>query len=169
LSASVLSLRIAGPDDREAVVGLHTRSWQTAYADTLDPDWLADGCEAHMRAKWEPRLVDPELFRVELADDADGNTVGFSCVEVTESGPFLDNLHVEPGLRRSGVGSTLIDSIFARLRAEGDQSFELEVFENNDAARALYERFGGRVVRSFDEHGPEGSTIPAVRYRFDVS
>ena len=122
-----------------------------------------------MEAKWTPRLADPEVFTVELIEGPSG-VLGFSCVEVIpDTRPFLDNLHVAPDTRRTGVGSTLMASIFERLRREDNSVFELDVFEHNDAARAFYERWGGHVASTFDEHGPEGSVIPSVRYRFELS
>ena len=45
-----------------------------------------------------------------------------------------------------GIGSALFEALLAAARARGVMLVELEVMEGNERARALYEKFGFRVV-----------------------
>ena len=51
------------------------------------------------------------------------------------------NVAVEPDRRREGIATALLDELFSRADEPGEQ-YTLEVRTSNDAAIALYERFG---------------------------
>ena len=55
------------------------------------------------------------------------------------------NLAVAPGLRRRGVGSTLLDAAIRESQSRGVSNLYLEVRESNQSARRLY------ASRGFDE------------------
>jgi GNAT superfamily N-acetyltransferase len=54
----------------------------------------------------------------------------------------LTDLYVSPDLRGRGVAEALVREVVARLRADGAEAIELEVRASNDAARALFGRWG---------------------------
>lgn len=110
--AIVSSIRDATPDEREALGELHRRSSMV---------WEED------RAQLEAH---PEVFgvssaaiaagRVRVAVDGDGKVLGFSVVaDVGEGVCELDDLFVEPGLLRGGVGTALVEDAVARHAAAG--------------------------------------------------
>lgn len=49
---------------------------------------------------------------------------------------------VAPDWRGRGVGSALMEAAIAWCRREGVEKIELSVYPGNDAARALYEKYG---------------------------
>ena len=51
------------------------------------------------------------------------------------------NVAVDPALRRQGIATAMLDELFGRADKPGEQ-YTLEVRTSNDAAIALYERFG---------------------------
>ena len=51
------------------------------------------------------------------------------------------NVAVEPGVRRLGIATAMLGDLFAQADRPGEQ-YTLEVRTSNDAAIALYERFG---------------------------
>ena len=53
------------------------------------------------------------------------------------------NVAVDPARRREGVATALLDELFGQADKPGEQ-YTLEVRSSNDAAIALYERFGFR-------------------------
>ncbi len=72
--------------------------------------------------------------------------VGYACAR-----PRGDRLHVvhviaDPEYRRRGVGRALMAAVAERARAAGFQRWWLNVKPENLAARALYERWGMKVV-----------------------
>jgi ribosomal protein S18 acetylase RimI-like enzyme len=50
--------------------------------------------------------------------------------------------------RGQGLGSRLLEAVFAKARAEGFEAVRLEVVDTNTGARQLYERHGFRVVET---------------------
>ncbi|MBS1846593.1 MAG: GNAT family N-acetyltransferase [Actinobacteria bacterium] len=108
----VAAIRFAMPEEREALRGVHRRSAMV---------WEED------RRKLEAH---PEVFgvssaaiaagRVRVAVDGAGKVLGFSVVaDVGEGVCELDDLFVEPGALRGGVGTALVEDAAARHRAAG--------------------------------------------------
>jgi ribosomal-protein-alanine N-acetyltransferase len=56
------------------------------------------------------------------------------------------SLGVAPGRRRAGIGSALLDRVFAEARLRGAERVVLEVAVDNNAARALYAARGFTVI-----------------------
>lgn len=148
-------------------------SWRSAYAHILDPGWLADDVEADRRAVWRARLESPapapDLHL--LIAQADGAALGFVCAmgaRDAQWGTLIDNLHVLPDAKGSGVGAMLLRAA-ARWSALAfpDDGLHLFCYAWNSAARGFYERMGGRVVEESDRIAPDGREAPQVRYYWD--
>lgn len=108
-------------------------------------------------ARLFPELAVPEVtpsatyFATTIVPDAivlrhGGAVVGYACAR-----PRGDRLHVvhvitDPEYRRRGVGRALMAAVAERARAAGFQRWRLNVKPENLAARALYERWGMKVV-----------------------
>jgi len=60
---------------------------------------------------------------------------------------YLGSLYVRPNARGNGLSSELVREVIARLRAEGVEVLELDVLAANEAARAIYERWGFAPVQ----------------------
>ena len=58
----------------------------------------------------------------------------------------IENVVVNPQLRRRGFGKLLLDEILKRVQEAGCEAVFLEVRESNRAARALYEKCGFREI-----------------------
>ena len=88
--------------------------------------------------------------------EADGRVVGFLTVGETE----VFGLFVSPDWQRRGIGRQLLDHVRATR-----PRLELDVFEQNHAARAFYEAYGFRLV---DRHVSDVEDQPELRLRFDA-
>jgi len=77
--------------------------------------------------------------------------LGFVIARIAGDECELENIVVDEGRRRSGVGSQLIGALVKAVRARDVQRIFLEVRESNAAARRLYEKGG------FKEVGRRGS------------
>jgi GNAT superfamily N-acetyltransferase len=55
---------------------------------------------------------------------------------------WLEDLFVTEAARRSGVGAALVEAALARARERGCRRVELDVSDANEAALALYGRYG---------------------------
>jgi ribosomal-protein-alanine N-acetyltransferase len=81
-----------------------------------------------------------------LARTDDGRSIGFCSVWRVLDELHINNLAVLPGFRRSGVATVLLKHVLHEGAALGARRATLEVRRSNDAARALYERFGFAVA-----------------------
>ncbi len=94
-----------------------------------------------------------EKEEVWVAEDA-GRIVGMAALH----GDTLTQLYVHPDAQGRGAGSALLD----RAKALRPGGFELWVFQQNAAARRLYERHGLRAVRFTDGSENEEKTPDAL-------
>jgi len=81
-----------------------------------------------------------------LARDADRRTVGFCSFWRVLDELHINNIAVVPEFRRQGVGAALLTYVMAEGGRIGAKRATLEVRRSNDAARALYERFGFTIA-----------------------
>jgi chorismate mutase/GNAT superfamily N-acetyltransferase len=143
-----LTVRPAGADDIDAVVGINLAARGDAERRSVMPpgihpdhevrDWLAS------------KLGTDELWLAEVA----GDPVGYARLTDT----WLDDLYVDPGHARQGIGTVLLEVAKSR-RPDG---FCLWVFEVNHPARAFYARHGLVELERTDGSGNE-EKAPDIR------
>ena len=88
--------------------------------------------------KWRALLNDPKgtMFVAVAGDKIVGNA-SIKWVGASDIGMAL-----LPEWRGKGLGSTLLEALISWAEAEGSHKAELRVWPHNEAAIALYERFG---------------------------
>lgn len=154
--------RLATFSDAAEIADLHCASWRDAYANVLDPAFLAGPIEADRRALWSSRLEQPDPKRIILIgeEEVSSAVVGFGCAYADLDpvwGSWIDNLHVCPGMRGNGAGRQIIDALVTTVSTSAlTPGIHLWVFEANEAALRFYIRLGGEVV------GHAKSQIPAA-------
>jgi len=91
--------------------------------------------------------------------EQDGILIGFAHCRpfarplAAAKGYFLDDLFVSPDVRGSGAGAALIDAAKAEARVQGASIVRWITAEDNDRARALYDKVavaGGWVTYDID-------------------
>jgi ribosomal-protein-alanine N-acetyltransferase len=117
---------------------------------------IVDLEEGHLRAvmkidasayaqPWSKRLWKAELSRsgrVYLAAMADGRLLGYAGALVADDEAHVTTIVSAPDARRKGVGTHLMVGLIDRCLAMGATALTLEVRIGNDAAQAMYRRFG---------------------------
>jgi len=78
-----------------------------------------------------------------LAATVDGRVAGYLVCSRYDAVWHLMNICIDPDRRRQGVASALLARLIERI-GDGQAQLTLEVRQSNDAAIALYERFGFR-------------------------
>jgi N-acetylglutamate synthase len=117
-------------------------------SDRLDDDWLLRYGRA---AGNDPGLVRAVLERgdrvifARVAEPA----VAVGRAVVTDGWLGLSAVEVEPGLRRQGLGSAVVDALLAWGSGRGARYAYVQVLADNDAALALYARRGFRTHHSY--------------------
>ena len=89
--------------------------------------------------------IDREVSTVDVVEDA-GVVVGFVVHWLVAGEAHILNVAVEPSARGRGLGRLLVDHVIGHARAGDGSYLMLEVREGNAAARALYERFGFKLI-----------------------
>lgn len=127
-----LSIRMARPDERDALEALQRRASLALgeYREQLEaePDAIQLPLEQIERG---------QLFVAELGD----RIAGFAAVLVDDDVAELDGLFVEPDLWRQGVGAALVDVAVHEARRQGLTMMVVA----NPSARIFYERCGFRL------------------------
>lgn len=103
------------------------------------------------RQRYEEWLAEPASFGL-VARDAASVVVGYAIV--TDLGPettfarervgCLESIAVLPEVRRSGVGSALLEAARAGAAERGIPELTITLFDANESARAFYARHGFR-------------------------
>jgi ribosomal protein S18 acetylase RimI-like enzyme len=86
--------------------------------------------------------VHPELF---LVAERNGEIVGTVMAGYEGHRGWINYLGVAPGRQRAGIGRQLMAGAEARLRAAGCPKINLQVWPDNQATVAFYERLGFTV------------------------
>jgi ribosomal-protein-alanine N-acetyltransferase len=76
-----------------------------------------------------------------LAALEDDHVVGYLVCSRYDVVWHVMNVAVDPGMRRRGIATALLEHLFAQADKPGEQ-YTLEVRTSNDPAIALYEQFG---------------------------
>ena len=135
------AIRAATDHDRPAIAAFHADSWRDAYQGMLPDDYLAGPVNDDLLTKWNSReITDRDVLLI--AEQA-SHFVGFIAVWC-QPDPFVDNLHVKPSLRSSGLGTSLMARAAETLLADGHSTMTLDVFTSNKRAISFYERLGGQ-------------------------
>jgi GNAT superfamily N-acetyltransferase len=131
---------LAEPDEAETVAGL-----LIAFRNHLGQDWPSDNA---MLATVERLIEQTDTEYLLACPDDDSPPAGVAQLRfrlsVWTAAPdcWLEDLFVEERRRRSGCGAALVEAALERARERGCRRIELDTNESNDAALALYHRFG---------------------------
>lgn len=148
--AAEVFVRRATLDDVPALVVL-MREFYAESSYPLDNEWASGA--------FRKLLSNPSLGCAWLAG-AGRNSIGHAVLtarytmEHGASSGYVDDLYVEPGYRRQGIGFALLERLFHECRVRELASVYVEVGQSNRPALALYAKFGlapvtdGRVLLS---------------------
>ena len=92
---------------------------------------------------WEEAAQEAAYYLLALDD---GEVIGYVGVWLLSDEGHITNVAVAPAARGRGVGAALLAALMEIARGRGVRSMTLEVRPSNEAALALYKRFGFRSV-----------------------
>lgn len=119
------------------------RPMRAADLDVLLPyERTMFGSEAWSRESYLDELADTELRCYLVAESADGVLLGSGGLMTIGETAQIVTVGVLPAARRRGLGRTLVRALIAEARRRGASEVLLEVREDNEAARRLYEGEG---------------------------
>jgi ribosomal protein S18 acetylase RimI-like enzyme len=141
-----LIIRRAIPDDAHAIATIHVLSWQRSYRHIL-PASILDALDITSREKnWRHRIS--EGLHV-LVIEAGHHIIGFTSICPARDNDLnaqryaeISTMYIHPDACRHGIGTQLMDAVFADLRATGFTDVVLWAACENARARKFYEKMG---------------------------
>ena len=105
------------------------------------------GPEAWSRQSYAREIADTALRHYLAVEDEDGTLLGWGGVMVIGSSAELLTIGVVPQARRRGLATDLLHALLETARGRGAVEIFLEVREDNEVARAFYDREGFERLR----------------------
>lgn len=163
-----MQIQEATIDDCQAIAQLHATSWHSVYRGAFSESYLSGDVFADRHQLWKARLsAPPENQHILLARN-ETDILGFACLFRDENpawGSFLNNLHVSPAMRRSGVGRCLLHATARTCLEHGSNSgLYLWVLQSNHEAQNFYRHFGARNVEEDVWIAFGGTEAPIFRF-----
>lgn len=157
---SSVTVRVAVPEDAEAIATVHVRAWQEAYAHLLPAAFLEALDPRDRLERWR-RIIDEPLIAVCVAE-VNAAVVGWATAgpgrEAEAVRPLeLEGIYVLAGAHGSGAGQGLLDAVI------DDRPAFLWVAEHNPRAEAFYRRNGFRRDGTVKHEPVAQHSITAVR------
>jgi len=141
------------------------RNWADTYGTLLDAKVLGPFLDPELQLKELHEAVAFPGTLLLVAVDRTNAVAGFGLTYVTrEPEPWLESLHVPGELRGHGIGTLLMRSTAAHLRARGYDSMRLGVIAGNEAAARFYERLGGSLIGLEPVSWAEGAMHQVYRW-----
>jgi diamine N-acetyltransferase len=134
-----------------ALAELARRTFSEAFGHSLSASDLAFHLQSNLSDAYFRAAAEADIF---LIADIDARPIGyaqFGAVEIPAPGRSsgdqeLRRLYVESAFQGRGIGRQLLDAALDHPRLKGAANVFLDVWEENDGARRLYERYGFAVV-----------------------
>lgn len=163
-----MQIREANPSDLEAIANLHAQSWRIAYRGILRDAYLDGDLVEERRALWQERFSKPASNQTIVVAEIDRGIVGLACAYGDHDerwGTLLENLHVAPGHKGTGIGAQLVNQIALwSSRSHTAVGMHLWVLALNTAAQGFYQRLGANPVEDSVWDAPDGSSVAEFRF-----
>ena len=129
----------------KALGELHARSWRAAYKGVLPDDYLGNAAKADRAEHWRRAVASMRARDMLLTASAGDRLAGFLFAQHRpEAGfdIFLDTLLVDPSMRSSGIGTSLLQRLAGEIAKDKRKGLYLWVIDGNASADAFYRSLG---------------------------
>ena len=169
------TVRLARPDDAEAIADAHVRGWLATYRG-LVPDSVLDGLSVERRTTFWRDTITSETTaqtpaRTWVVEEA-GKVRGFASTgEIRDQPDGLGGagevfaIYLAPEARGRGLGRALFRHVVDDLRDRGFDPVVVWVFEANADTRRFYEAAGFSVDGARQPVDFGEASLPEIRYR----
>lgn len=168
-----MEYRLAKKSDAAAIAILHATSWQNAYANILDREYLQTQVVEDRTQLWKIRFETPQPNQRVIVATKDERVLGFICVFVQQHqqrGSLIDNLHVSPEVQRQGIGRQLLAEVCNWCQGIApNEGIYLEVLAENHGARHYYEKLGAINAETATWRAPCGTDVKEYVYAWPSS
>jgi GNAT superfamily N-acetyltransferase len=166
----VVTVRLAGADDADAIGRIQVESWRAAYTGLM-PDETVAGFDVESRQQlWRDGLArTPRPGSATFVVENAGEIVGFASLGASgepdgEQEAELYAIYLHPSCWGRGIGRALLHRAEEWMRARGFRRAVLYVLEGNERGERFYRAAGwepdGSKVDVF-----QGAAVTELRYR----
>jgi len=164
-----MKVRLARPEDAEALAHVHVETWRDTYAGILPDRVLLGMSKRREQGGWSGAVLRGE--RIYVSETEDRGITGFgSCgtnrIRNMPCGAEVYTLYVLPDHQGRGHGKALFLRMLRELSARHYESVLVWVLRDNPA-RFFYEAQGGERLAEREEH-LWGASVPQVAYRWSL-
>ncbi|GGA56717.1 N-acetyltransferase GCN5 [Nitratireductor aestuarii] len=141
-----IDIRRAEPEDADAIAAVHDRAWRGAYAGII-PHRALNAMIGRRGPQWWANAIrrSTTVLLLEVGGELAGYaTLGRSRARDLAQAGEIYELYLSPEFQGIGFGHRLFRAAKDMLGAHGFSGLVVWVLEENDPARAFYERIGGR-------------------------
>jgi GNAT superfamily N-acetyltransferase len=166
-----VTVRLATPDDADAIERVRTDTWRATYRGLL-PDFILDGL-GYDGSRRQQGMASMGMDRFALVAEHEGTVVGFayggpSRLEDVGHPGEIYAIYVLPAHQGHGYGAALMRAAAREIQERGWRGMLIWVLRENAPSRRFYERMGGRHLRDRDtDREIEGVTITESGYAWD--
>jgi GNAT superfamily N-acetyltransferase len=145
--AALTTIRLATPDDADAIARIHVASWQHTYADVLPATFLDSLSTTDDARRWRRMILEQRQLFVYVAERPTGAIVGFAVggpnhLHDKRYAGELQAIYLDPPWERQHIGTDLVRAVASHLAERGMPSMIVWVLAANPARR-FYEALGG--------------------------
>ena len=153
---TAIIIREAGAPDIAALAAFARLTYAKAFGASFAPADLDRHLTQHLCNTYFAQALHDDTFVLAMAT----NLIGFAQIGQVEGGDPSDmqlrRLYVHPERQNSGIGSRLMDTVLAHPRLKNARRLYLDVWEKNEGARRLYERYGFKLAGTVPFVSPSG-------------
>ncbi len=149
--SSIVSVRIAGPEDIPTIGFLAQQIWPSTYKDILS----AGQIDYMLNLFYHPDSLNAQMFEKNhvfvMEEDEDEQPLGFASYSLIKEPDIfkLHKLYVLPGLQGKGLGKLMLDFIAEQITSQGASALQVNVNRHNKATH-FYEKLGFAVIGEED-------------------
>lgn len=162
------NIRQGSEADAERIADLHIHSWQWAFREIFDPQFLDTMNVANRALLWRAALETPAM-RVWLAE-RDGSLLGFVASNPSRdpgagtSTGEIGSIYVRREIAGSGIGGALLAWATKDLLSRGFQPLTAWVLDENARAKKFYAKHGWTADGEAKTESIGGRKVREVRF-----
>jgi ribosomal protein S18 acetylase RimI-like enzyme len=173
---SPVTIRLARPDDVEALGGVTARAYAAAYPGIVPvavlDEWIAHAPEMWTRWRDAQSERGPDHPSRAWVAERDGAILGYATATAAtpeylpppDGAGEITNLYLDPAAIGSGVGRALYEHAVRDLFARGFDPLVVWAFRDNPKARHFYPRMGLAIDILDHDWVLDGIPCPIVRF-----
>lgn len=172
-----IKIRETKASDAAQRIALHNLVWRYAYKNIFPEEVFVA-----REAKTQKRIEDFAKYslsnkeRISLVAEEGGNIVGLMSGLLTTQYEYfakqgyaeLQALYIHPDYQHLGLGTSLKNEFEKWARHKGATKYVVGVLGQNEAARKVYKRWGGKLSRRKNPMNVGGNEYEERFYTFDL-